>query len=340
MKYVLSIMLLSVAQVSNSVAPLEAVQNACSQLANSPEDSTVLRTLPGISLKITDSGLRAAVVATYAMGMLYIGEDQAAQHALQHIKERFPDSRQIALFDGARYMVDCPKCSGTGTVEKPCTRCQGTGTCQLCGGKGSTSRHRFNAPRVQVRCSSCGGSGHCTACGGIGREEGRCPQCMGRGKVMSRHKIKDAYLQLIRETSQMASADKRSPEAPVLAERPTHQESVSSRSVSPHPHHFLPEVLENTSERLLQSLKDKEVTRLAVSRVYFNGSGVHPVAQYIQRKLLGEVLNHAPEGLVIMERQDLRLLVKENQLQWMIGEGTEDLADESEALPGLMWPEA
>lgn len=96
--------------------------------------------------------------------------------------------------------------------------------------------------------------------------------------------------------------------------------------------HLLSDALKTASTQLIAKLETREVKRLAVSKIYFNGSGVHPVAQYIQRKLLGEMLDHAPEGLDILEREDMRLLVKENQLQWMVDGGVENVADESEAL--------
>ena len=110
------------------------------------------------------------------------------------------------------------------------------------------------------------------------------------------------------------------------------ESSVQAVETPPPALNLLVDTLKTMSEKVLQDLQVKGITRLAVSKVYFNGSGVNPVAQYVQRKLLGEILNGAPEGLDILEREDIRLLVKENQLQWMIGSGTENVADESQAL--------
>jgi hypothetical protein len=90
--------------------------------------------------------------------------------------------------------------------------------------------------------------------------------------------------------------------------------------------------VEDVVERVRADLARRQVKKLAVARFYYNGSAVAPVAKFIQRKIVGRALDVAGSDLVVMERQDMRLLAGENTLQWMIDGKTEAGFSESQAV--------
>ena len=90
-----------------------------------------------------------------------------------------------------RYVVECRRCDGDGTID--CDNCDGDGTvdcdncdgdggwdCKSCHGSGKCSHCRGKGFFI---CKACGGSGECGKCKGKGKIW--CPDCYGKGKCFN-----------------------------------------------------------------------------------------------------------------------------------------------------------
>lgn len=193
---------LTAAQVSSSLAPLQAVENACTQLLTAPGNTTALQSLPSLARGIQAVDLQAAIFATYAMGMRCAGQVQTSNKTVQYLQQIFPSSPYLATFQDAQYQVNCPGCSGSGTGQVPCSRCKGKGNCSGCNGKGTIARLN----KGNITCPFCQGSGHCLTCKGSCHEAIKCNQCFGRGRVTSKALMNDAYVNLIQQTKALSTA--------------------------------------------------------------------------------------------------------------------------------------
>lgn len=188
------------AQVSDSTEMFQAVQGTCSQLLVIPPTALSLQGLSACVKSVQDADLKAAMLAAYAMGLFCCDQAQDANKMVQYLKQAYPTTPFLALFQGSQYQANCPKCSGGGTVEGACSRCGGNGACKGCRGRGTIPQLN----RAVIACKACGGSGKCSACGGSRRETAKCPQCFGKRQITSKDLMKDAYAKLLQQTKALA----------------------------------------------------------------------------------------------------------------------------------------
>ena len=189
-----------VAQDTNGVAALKAIQVSCAKIKNAPSNVAFINELGSYSKVVSNREVRAKVTASYALGMLATRQNDAASKSIQYLRTTFPDSPCLALFETSRYQIDCPKCGGNGKIEAPCTRCNGKGRCPGCNGRGSIERIGNRGEQ----CSFCGGSGRCKACGGSGHETAKCTQCYGSRRIVSGDLIARTFLMTVDETRDLA----------------------------------------------------------------------------------------------------------------------------------------
>lgn len=202
------------AQASDSVDVLQAFQNTCSQLLAVPPTAASLKCLSTYAKEVQDADLKAAVLATYAMGLICCDQAQDAYKIVQHLKQDYPMTPHLVLFQGSQYLADCPKCSGSGTAEGRCSQCGGRGTCKGCGGRGTTME--FN--QAGATCKACQGSRQYPACQGSRRETVKCPLCFGKRQIASKELMKSAYVKLIQQTQALALEHEREAKGLILFE--------------------------------------------------------------------------------------------------------------------------
>lgn len=190
---------LSVADNSAEIAALRAIQTSCAKVKNAPHTIEFLQDLAAHAECISDRELKASAVATYALAMYANGHSKATASTVRYLREAFPESPALSLFDTAQYQTDCSTCRGSGQVQVACKRCSGTGRCPGCSGRGTIERIRGHA-----RCGFCNGSGKCNACGGSGKETTKCTECFGTGRVLSRQLVMKALVKQIDVTQEQA----------------------------------------------------------------------------------------------------------------------------------------
>ena len=183
------------------VAALRAVQNTCAQLIASPNNTTWLQHLCIQARNAQAADLQAALYATYAAGLLHNGQTPEAHKTIQYLQQTFPSSPHLAVFQAGQFDADCPKCSGVGSASATCARCSGRQVCPGCNGQ---KKLETIAKRIET-CLFCRGTGQCATCNGSGQQTIKCQPCYGRGRVVSKELIKNAYVDLLQQTKTLAS---------------------------------------------------------------------------------------------------------------------------------------
>ncbi len=117
------------------------------------------------------------------------------------------------------------------------------------------------------------------------------------------------------------------------------QDNTNQTSSGPRGKHVLDDVRHTVAQQLVSTLQEKGIKQLTVTKIYYNGSSINPVSAFIQHKVAKALLEAAQSGIIIMDRQDIELVAKENTLQWMIkGQADTDIKAGQAVLVGeLLW---
>lgn len=269
---------------------------------------------------------RELSVAIFSAGHFHLGNVSEGERGVRFL--RVQESEFARFLAPERLYQRCDRCQGSGVAQVACRSCRASGACTTCSGRGQRATPAVGGGTRIVHCTACGSSGRCANCQGTGYLQHACRTCNGRRQELHRPAALRAYQELleiaIRELQPLQSIPET---AGIPDDFPPEEASAPDRSaVSATPGNPQPSPVEIPGvdqairavvRQLLSDLDMLEIERVAVSRLYFNGSSTHAFASWIRRRLTGVVLQQKRDAMVVMDRFDLQLNARENQLQWL-----------------------
>lgn len=182
-----------------SIKTLSRADKILVLLRETPEDKTVLARLSAEIPNITDANTQCRLSVIHCLGCLYTHQNTKATSIRKDLTKKYPTQSDLKYLSRTRLFDECPTCQGNKSIQVACPECGGTGECSWCRGRGSRTVATFSGTQQQD-CAWCKTTGTCARCSGAGKLTRKCSVCNGKGSKLSRDKVKETYLSLLRES--------------------------------------------------------------------------------------------------------------------------------------------
>lgn len=179
----------------------EALYTPCQILLTKPLDSGALKSLLDLARSTTNSDVRSRSMLICTLNPILRDDLVAYTRCLTALEASYRGQSFIASAKPDALSESCLRCEGAGSGYRSCPSCSGSGKCKTCKGKGQITWVQINGPSRTEDCSTCKGGGSCKQCDGKEKIQIKCANCQGSGQSISKTKARDAYYQVLKETS-------------------------------------------------------------------------------------------------------------------------------------------